>query len=199
MLEQPPDLTNIELAILGLVAEEPRHAYQIDRLIVERGMRDWTEIGFSSIYYILNRLETAGWLESTLQPDSGRSAARKGPARKVYRLTPAGWGPYREAVRRRISAPRPRSADFLLALANLPVVPLPEVIAALEQQRAALRVRRAGVQAKLAHDRAGVDRLPPHVEALFDYSQALMSAELDWLDHYQHQLENHNERNDEKA
>ena len=199
MLEQPPDLTNIELAILGLVAEEPRHGYQLDRLITERGMRAWTEIGFSSIYYILNKLESGGLLDSALQPGSPDASAHKGPARKVYRLTPAGWGAYRDAVRRRLSDPRPRSADFLLALANLPALPLPEVITALEHQRATLQSRLEGVQAKRDEDRAAAGRLPPHVEALFDYSLAQMSAELDWLDQYLLQLEDQNERSNQKA
>ncbi len=57
-------LTNTELAVLGLLAERPKHGYQIEQDIVERGMREWTEIGFSSIYYILNKLEAAGWLSS---------------------------------------------------------------------------------------------------------------------------------------
>ncbi|MFL7891509.1 MAG: PadR family transcriptional regulator, partial [Anaerolineales bacterium] len=48
-------MTNAELAILSLIAEQPRHGYDIEQAIVARGMRDWTEIGFSSIYYLLNK------------------------------------------------------------------------------------------------------------------------------------------------
>jgi DNA-binding PadR family transcriptional regulator len=43
-------MTNAELAILSLVAEQPRHGYEIEQVIEEREMREWTEIGFSSIY-----------------------------------------------------------------------------------------------------------------------------------------------------
>ena len=50
-------MTNAELAILSLVAEQPRHGYEIENVIEQRGMRAWTEIGFSSIYYILKKLE----------------------------------------------------------------------------------------------------------------------------------------------
>ena len=65
-------MTNKELAILGLVAEGPGYGYQIEQVIEERGMRNWTEIGFSSIYYILNKLEKEGWLTSELR-SSNRS------------------------------------------------------------------------------------------------------------------------------
>ena len=60
-------MTNAELAILSLIAEQPRHGYDIEQIIEARGMRDWTEIGFSSIYYLLNKLEKAGLIESQLQ------------------------------------------------------------------------------------------------------------------------------------
>jgi DNA-binding PadR family transcriptional regulator len=48
---------------LTLVAERPRHGYEIERVIEERGMREWTEIGFSSIYYLLKKLEREGLIE----------------------------------------------------------------------------------------------------------------------------------------
>jgi DNA-binding PadR family transcriptional regulator len=55
-------MTNAELAVLSLIAEQPRHGYDIEQIIEARGMRDWTEIGFSSIYYLLNKLEEAGMI-----------------------------------------------------------------------------------------------------------------------------------------
>ncbi|MGD8625667.1 MAG: helix-turn-helix transcriptional regulator, partial [Anaerolineae bacterium] len=48
-------MTNAELAILTLVAEAPHHGYEIEQIIQERGMREWTEVGFSSIYYLLKK------------------------------------------------------------------------------------------------------------------------------------------------
>ena len=46
-----------EELILGILAEQPHHGYQIEKLIVDRGMRKWTDVGFSSIYYVLEKLE----------------------------------------------------------------------------------------------------------------------------------------------
>ena len=53
-------VTEAELMILGLLAERPRHGYEIEEVIEARGMREWTAIGFSSIYYLLNKLEKGG-------------------------------------------------------------------------------------------------------------------------------------------
>ena len=77
-------MTNAELAILSLVAEGPCHGYQIEHVIQERGMREWTELGFSSIYYLLKKLEAKGLVAGGLEE------AERGPARKVYTLTDAG-------------------------------------------------------------------------------------------------------------
>lgn len=72
-----------ELLILALVEEQPRHGYQIARLIDERSEG---EIRFhaASLYPTLYRLEERGLLE-------GRWVERAGQRRRrYYRLTPAG-------------------------------------------------------------------------------------------------------------
>ena len=48
-------LSNAEYAVLSLLAEAPRHGYGVERIVEERGMRNWTEIGFSSIYFLLKK------------------------------------------------------------------------------------------------------------------------------------------------
>ncbi|NDJ35521.1 MAG: PadR family transcriptional regulator, partial [Chloroflexi bacterium] len=109
-------MTGAELAILSLIAEGPRHGYEIEALIEERGMREWTAIGFSSIYYVLKKLEKAGAISSTLQP------AQRGPARRVYSITPTGMQSLREAVYAALSTPHHGSSPLQLGLANLPLL-----------------------------------------------------------------------------
>lgn len=46
-----------EQLILGILAEGPQHGYHIEQIIKERDMRKWTDVGFSSIYYTLDKLE----------------------------------------------------------------------------------------------------------------------------------------------
>lgn len=71
-------MTGAKLVFLNLLAESPRHGYQIEQLIAERDMRDWTILGFSSIYYVLNKLEEGSLIESRIEDTPGQ-----GPARKV--------------------------------------------------------------------------------------------------------------------
>lgn len=202
-------MTNTELAVLGLVAEGQGYGYQIEQAIAARGMREWTEIGFSSIYYVLNKLENSGWLSSAPEVGGGApggrlpggapggGSTRRGPARRVYALTESGFAAYRAAVLERLAHPRPRSGDFELALGNLPALRPDEIRAALQTCRAGLRARQAQVQEKWAADRAAQppagegpsSALPPHVDALFDRSLALLAAELDWIEAFIQQWE----------
>jgi DNA-binding PadR family transcriptional regulator len=155
-------MTNAELAILSLVAEKPRHGYEIEQVIEERGMREWTEIGFSSIYYLLKKLERKGLIEGQLEE------AARGPARKVYRATPAGEEARRAAV-----------------LDALPAIPPAEAVATLYQYRDALATRLDHVQARWDSQRP----LPYFVDAMFDHSVTMIEAEMAWIEEFTESME----------
>ncbi len=55
-------VTDADIVVLGFLAEQPRHGYDLDAVIQQRGIRVWTSLAFSSIYYVLNRLESRGWV-----------------------------------------------------------------------------------------------------------------------------------------
>ena len=173
-------MTNAELAILSLIAEQPRHGYDIEQTLEMRGMREWTEVGFSSIYYILKKLEKAELIESRLEHAEGR-----GPARKVYQITNQGLEALFEASIEALSTPGRCFTPFLLGMSNLPDLPQEQVVAALRNYCHELDKRRghAVAQAQNQHP------LPEHVEAMFDYSLAMISAELAWIEQFIKKLE----------
>jgi DNA-binding PadR family transcriptional regulator len=175
-------MTNAELAILGLVAEAPRHGYEIEQLIEQRGMRNWTEVGFSSIYYILAKLEERGWISSQKQPAAGR-----GPARKVFSVLPAGQAAWYQATLAALAGPAVPNTPFLLGLAGLPAIHPEQALTALRQYRRSLITRRDEVQE--AWQAAG--NAPFFLEGMFEYSANLLQTELDWLDRYIPRLENY--------
>jgi DNA-binding PadR family transcriptional regulator len=165
-------MTNAELAILSLVVEQPRHGYEIEQVIEERGMRNWTEVGFSSIYYLLKKLEAEGLVKGQLQE------AKRGPARKVYHITPNGREAYRAGVLDALAVPRRQHSTLLLGVAGLSDVPLDEAVTALLQYRAGLAEWRDQVQAN--RDRQGPQ--PGFVDALFDYGLTMIQAEITWIE-----------------
>lgn len=180
-------MTNAELAVLTLVAERPRHGYEIERVIEERGMREWTEIGFSSIYYLLKKLEREGLIEGQLE------AAKRGPARKVYRLTPAGREAARAGVIEALSVPHHCYPPLQLGLANLPSVPLAEALAALREHRDALVEQLVQLQARQESQQP----LPSFVDAMFDYSATMIEAEKGWIEKFIAQIERQENENDQ--
>ena len=180
-------MTNAELAVLTLVAERPRHGYEIERVIGERGMREWTEIGFSSIYYLLKKLEREGLIEGQLE------AAKRGPARKVYRLTPAGREAARAGVIEALAAPHRCYPPLQLGLANLSGIPATEAVAALRQHRDALVEQLAQLQARQESQQP----LPSFVDAMFDYSATMIQAEKGWIEKFIAQIESQEDENDQ--
>ncbi|QFZ24399.1 PadR family transcriptional regulator [Saccharothrix syringae] len=172
-------MTPAELTLLGLLVERPRHGYELDEVITARGMREWTEIGFSSIYYLLAKLRDRGLVAEVDAPGSGR-----GRARKVFGPTPEGRRACAEAAEAAVARLRPVFPPVLVGLANQPVIPP-------ERLRAALARRAAAVAAKIAELRAAVaaqPHAPRFARAVFDYSLAQLEAEQRWLAAYQEDI-----------
>ena len=165
-------MTNAELAILSLVAEEPRHGYQIDQVIRERGMREWAEVAFSSIYFVLRKLEREGLIEGLLEE------TERGPARKVYHATETGKAALRAGVLDALSVPDRHTSSLQLGLANLPTVQPSEAQFALGRYRDTLAGRLEQVQERRESQRP----VPDFVEAMFEHSATMIRAELAWVE-----------------
>ena len=171
-------MTIAELALLSLIVEEPRHGYAIRAVIDERGMREWVDLGMSSIYHVLNRLEVAGMIEGRPGTESG------GPSRKVYHPTRAGRRALIGGLWEALAEPRRIGSPFLLGVANLPALPPEDVQVALSERAAALQEEHD----RLAHIRGDVAGVPPHVDAMFEYTQTLIDAEIQWLETFRKEL-----------
>ena len=72
-----------ELLILSLVEDQPRHGYDIGKLIQLRS-KGALKFNVASLYPLLYRLEKRGWIEGKWME---RANQRR---RRLYRLTPEG-------------------------------------------------------------------------------------------------------------
>jgi DNA-binding PadR family transcriptional regulator len=161
--------TDAELLLLGLIAEMPRHGYQLEQEIERRRMREWTRIGFSSIYFVLGKLEQAGFVSAT------NAAGAK--ARKTFKLTVAGRRVLVAETLMALSTYRPTYSSVLLGMIHWQAL-------GREQALEALAARGHAVSAELARLRAiqfEQQPLPDHVEALFDFSIGQFKAEAEWI------------------
>lgn len=173
-------MTNAELAILSLVAERPCHGYDIEQTIVERNMRDWTDVGFSSIYYLLGKLEVAGLVTSRRESAPGR-----GPSRRVYTATDAGTATMHEEAVRAIAGPAPSPSSFQLGLSNLPELDGEAVAGAIAAREVVLMARRETLR------RRSAGALPFHVAAMFDLALTQVEAELGWIRRFGAEFQEH--------
>lgn len=167
-------MTEAELTILSLLAETPRYGHDIQRVIDERGLREWLTIGFSSIQYILNKLEKQDMIAAELRANG------QGPARKIYRLTEAGRGVLQTAVADLLREPHALGSGFELGLALLHVLKPAQVYRVLSAHRTDLSLQVDAVRRSFAqHKDTGAHA--HHIRALYTHSIAVMKAELQWL------------------
>jgi DNA-binding PadR family transcriptional regulator len=76
------EITAATWGVLGLIEQKPRTGYDIKRA-VERTIRHFWAASPGQIYPELRRLEQAGWIEGSDEPNGGRQ-------RRVYRITDDG-------------------------------------------------------------------------------------------------------------
>lgn len=157
--------SDADIVLLSLLAEQPRHGYDLDRVIEQRGYRQWTSLAFSSVYYLLKRLSERGLLE----PDEGSQGRRT-----VFRVTEAGRRELRQAAGERVLAPAPPSAGVLPALNAYSRLDDPELVTLLVRRAEALLGRLDELRAL----RAQVDE--EHALAIFDYEILRQEADLAW-------------------
>lgn len=81
----PQRLTMLQLAALSVLAEEPRHAYDVYRLMLAR-RDDWTvKVRAGTLYHAIDRMA-----EQHLVQPIGTDRAGNRPERTVYRITASG-------------------------------------------------------------------------------------------------------------
>ena len=98
MLDRELKKGSAELLILSLVEDQPRHGYDLSKLIEARSGGVLT-FRVASLYPLLYRLEKRGWIQGRWIEKAGQRR------RRYYRLTPAGeqvlksqWSTWREFV-----------------------------------------------------------------------------------------------------
>jgi DNA-binding PadR family transcriptional regulator len=164
------EFSDSELLILGLIAEMPRHGYELEGIIEKRAMREWTQIGFSSIYYVLKKLEKRGLIIADI-PESTK-------ARKRYQLTEEGTQILEEQTMAALKDIQPTYPSLLMGMVHLSVLSRNQVLEGLQARKTAAAEELVRIQS-IHFDQ---QPLPDYVDAIFDYSRGQLEAEMDWID-----------------
>lgn len=164
------DLTDSEFLVLGLVAEMPCHGYELEKVIEERGMREWTQIGFSSIYYVLNRLEQKGLIKA----DTPASAK----AKKSYEMTAEGRETLINQTLSTLKSVHPTYPSLLLGMIHWSVLTRDQALDALKTRKSALAIELERIE----NIHFEQQPLPDYIDAIFEFSIGQLKAEADWID-----------------
>jgi PadR family transcriptional regulator AphA len=167
----------MERVLLGFLMEGPMHGYELHaRAEAELG-RTWT-MGVSNIYSALKRLERAGQVESTLNPQENR------PPRKVYRITPAGQRGFLDWLQGPVSSIRDMRVEFPAKLYFFHALGLEGIGKLIAAQATVCRER-------IEHLERRLTQCGPHEfdRLVFDFRRRQIEAILAWLTYCRDELE----------
>jgi len=172
----------VEVVVLGLLAGEPMHGYDLLERFRERSMGFWVEVGKASVYQTLHRLEARSLIAGRAQD------GREGPDRRVYRITRAGRSRLAEGLAERFAQLAPYETEAGLALGFLDRLSVAEAKAAVTARDRAVRDLLDALTDERARSRGATDPGRALRDAMLDRQRALAEAELAWLDGFRSSL-----------
>jgi|SRR5215472_10730726 len=124
----------LAVAILGLLAERPRHPYDIAYTMQSRGMHEHIKLSLGSLYHVVEQLQRLGWISPTETAREGRR-----PERTTYAVTAEGRHHLHQRIRELISQPTREYSAFEAGLAFIHQLPREEAMTLLHRRAEALR------------------------------------------------------------
>lgn len=164
-------LNHSEFVVLGLIAENPSHAYNINKRIEERGMRNWTNIGKSSIYRVIKSLEKKGLTDKWIEEVDNRTL-------KVYNITEKGSRVLREKVVNVIKEFIGKNdEDFYVAFSMLPILSHEEQIESISYSLNTIIKHKKELEEMLDES----SHMPLNVRGLFLHPIKILGIDVEFL------------------
>lgn len=165
-------LSHVAFAVLGLVAEYPCHGKDINERIEERGMREWTAIGKSSIYGVLKNLKKKELVDSWVEEEDNRIV-------KIYQITPKGETVLKSQIYRILNDFVGRNdQDFYMAFSMLPVLSQEEQIKAITNSLKAIQKNKKELELMLNEN----SKMPLNVRGLFVHPIKILETDIEFLE-----------------
>jgi DNA-binding PadR family transcriptional regulator len=163
------ELTDSELMILGLVAEMPRHGYELEQIIEKRCMREWTQIAFSSIYFVLGKLEKKGFVKADVPATT--------KAKKKYKLSHTGKKTLVSQTLAAIETVRPNHSSLLMGMLHWPMLTRGQALKAVQNRSDAIAKELERLNAIHFQQQP----LPDYVDVMYEFSIGQLAAESQWI------------------
>jgi DNA-binding PadR family transcriptional regulator len=176
-------LSNVEMVLLQIIAEKDGiSGYGINHIVKERGYREWADIGMTSIYVGLKKLEDKKLVKFKVDIDK----IGKGPVPKIFFLAEKGKEVLSTEIYSILSGSRERERIFDLGVAGIPFVAPEKVQEALLQRKNYLNEHLENIDKKFKKD--GGHQLPVHIRYLFKHSLYLIGNEIKFIDELMRKL-----------
>ena len=162
----------LELAILGLLKEQPMHGYQLSREL-GASLGGFWRVSYGSLYPTLRRLEREGAVESTTD------AELRGRRKTTYELTEKGEKLFFELLQETPHDNSTEDTRFRVRLAFFRYLPPETRIRLLERRRATLEDRLSTIKDSLRSTRERVDT---YTLALMEHGRSATESDIAWLE-----------------
>lgn len=169
-------MTQIEVILLSLLYDKDYYGYEFEAVIEQRNMRGWTNIGFSSIYNSLNKLERNDYIVSRYEKEYGS------PKRKVYSIKDEAKVTIRKEIIRMISEYKSDPSEFDIGMLFSYLITKEELNKALINHKENLIKRKEFLLKRYNQHPTAKER--PHIKALFERPIAFIETEISWLEKF---------------
>ncbi len=175
-------ICNAEAALLGLLAEKPKHPYRILNDIETRDIQSWTDLSKSTVYKMLRRLELKKMVLVKAHTSKGERV------RHVYSLLPAGRSALKDFLKQQLSHQGTTKSSFDVAIYWSDSL-------SAQETRTCLLSYREELQKAIEFWECMVDFLddcgcPESDQALCDRKAYMLKGEMEWLNIYLEKLLN---------
>jgi DNA-binding PadR family transcriptional regulator len=123
----------LAVAVLGLLAEQPRHPYDIAFTMQHRHMHEHIKLSLGTLYHVVEQLQRLGWIRPTETAREGRR-----PERTTYEVTPEGHRHLLDRIRQLVAEPTREYSAFEAGLTFLHQLTPEEAVTALRRRATAL-------------------------------------------------------------
>lgn len=166
----------LELAVLGLLHDGPRHGYELRKLLNSM-LGTFRAISYGSLYPALKDMLAKGWIAEDGPADAGAPALTGRRARIVYKLTAEGKEHFQQLLDE--SGPEAwEDESFNVHMTFFARTPSDTRLRILQGRRSRLEERRASLRGALARTR---ERLDDYTLELQQHGLEGVEREVRWL------------------
>lgn len=183
-------MSMVELLVLGLISESPRHGYEIIKEFKSRRYDQWSRISEVSVYKALERLASRGMIDP-LQEIESRSIDRR-----PYQITQSGIEHLSDLVFRYLSSEEPLYQDYFLPIQFIEALPCEEACLALER-RLSFLYRKSSALSTLLQATADLAEKPQRL--LLEHLRQCYEREIAWLKEFAALILKQGDQNEQKS